>query len=250
MELLGRLMPRSQEGEWMDDPAFSPEIRAGEVAYLEALQSLMQVHRAVLAPVAAALALAPRRRIVDLCAGAGGLSLALHAALRRRGDPVELVLTDLHPQQVAPGPGRSYWPEPVDARAVPRVLDGVRTQFMALHHFDPDTLHAMFADAVAAGCPFVGLEGTSRSFGMVVGSALLTPPLALLLAPRARVPLRRLPEVAAAITRDGVVSNLRSYRTGELRAILRSAALSGWSARVEEQRWIGVKLRRVLLLPP
>lgn len=250
MAFLARVIPRLDLPELMDLEALPARLRAGEVRFLRALHHRMAVHEVVVDAVAAALDRVDTPRIVDLCAGGGGPSIDLLAALRRRGRRVELVLTDLHPQSITGVDGARYWPTPVDATAVPRDLRGVRTQFLALHHFSPGLLRRILADSVAAGCPFVGLEATSRSLGMVLTNAVGIAPLVVLLSPWSGNVGLVLPVVAAAVTFDGVVSCLRSYTSDELRALVAEVCPPDWIGQVDTFRARGLVMRRLLLLPP
>jgi hypothetical protein len=143
-----------------------------------------------------------------------------------------VTLTDLYPNRAAFARAAAAtdgavagWDAPVDARAVPPELTGVRTVFDALHHFRPADARALLADAQARRQPIVVVEGTRRRLSSLLGM-LLVPLFVLLLTPRIRpFSWTRLlftyvvPLVPLLVLWDGVVSCLRSYRLAELRAL-------------------------------
>jgi hypothetical protein len=154
------------------------------------------------------------RRIVDLCSGAGGPWRRLAAQV---GTPV--LLTDLYPHQ-------EIHPAPVDARQVPAELDGFRTMFTSFHHFRPGEARAILADAVSRR-QGIGIFEISRRAPLEMLAIAFTGPATL-----AAVPFMRpwrwsrffwtyLPPVLPLVgTFDGLVSCLRTYSRGELRALV------------------------------
>jgi hypothetical protein len=191
-------------------------------------------------------------RIVDLCSGGGGPLPSMVAMLRADGMPVTATLTD-----AMPGPGLAAQgeashgalrsePEPIDARAVPSRLAGVRTLFNAFHHFKPDEARAILADAMRERRPICVVEFVERSPAALLGM-LFSPLAAWLLMPRVR-PVRwsalaltyLLPVVPFVVMFDGLVSCLRVYDDRELGELTRGLEAPGW-------RW---ETRRVRLAGP
>jgi hypothetical protein len=174
------------------------------------------------------------RRIIDLCSGGGGPSLRVaELAATDRDDPVSLTFTDLYPNPGAFDVARlnayihiDLERAPVDARAVPAHLAGVRTLFDAFHHFKPDEARAILRDAVDKRVPILVAEGTERSLKAIIGMLLTVPLLVLALTPLVR-PFRIsrilltyvLPLAPLLILFDGVVSCLRTYSPAELREL-------------------------------
>src|SRR5688572_7974641 len=110
-------------------------------------------------------------RIIDLCAGAGGPLLEIGRILRDElSCPVEIVLTDLYPNAAAfkriesqsGGTIKARY-ESTSAFDVPRELDGVRTLFTALHHFRPEDVRLVLADAVRKRVPVAVFEPLERT---------------------------------------------------------------------------------------
>lgn len=181
-------------------------------------------------------------RLVDLGSGsAGPVSLVLRE-LRREGHAVTVVLTDLYPRESRPAEGVEYWPEPVDACAVPERLGGARTMFAAFHHLAPEHARGVLASAAARGEPICIFEATARS-APAIATCLLIPLCVLLLTPAIR-PVKPwsmvftylIPLLPAMIFWDGLVSHLRTYTPGELQAM--ADGLGG-----EGYRWEAGELR-------
>jgi hypothetical protein len=173
-------------------------------------------------------------RFIDLCAGASGPWLRLHRSVSAQlGRSVHVTMTDRYPNtiafaRVAEATAGAVAGEdaPVDARAVPERLQGIRTMFDCFHHFQPREARAVLADAYQRREAIVIAEGTRRSAPAVLGMLLLAPLLTLLLTPRIRpsswsrlVLTYVIPIVPLLVTWDGVVSCLRTYRPRELRAL-------------------------------
>lgn len=169
--------------------------------------------------------------IVDLCSGSSGPLPVLRERLEARRRAVSVVLTDKYPHLAAyrAAEARSagrvrYRSQAVDATAVPPDLAGVRTLFTSLHHFRPDQVRAILADAVRQRRGIGVFEGTERSFRALVMTAVMAPLFALGAALAIR-PFRwgRLfwtylfPVIPLVTLWDGLVSCLRTYSLDELR---------------------------------
>ncbi|MCA9704223.1 MAG: class I SAM-dependent methyltransferase [Myxococcales bacterium] len=104
--------------------------------------------------------------IVDLCSGSGGPMPRVAEQLVERFPGLRVTLTDLYPKPEVVRSDRAvrYHPEPVDARAVPAHLVGIRTMFSALHHFEPSQVQQMLADAAHKGQPVAFFEFQRRAF--------------------------------------------------------------------------------------
>jgi len=205
-------------------------------AYLRTLQAKVGVAQYLVPLATRGLAHSPTRRIVDLCAGGGGPTPDLVAALPERP---ELLLTDLHPNRASLEElvenGVSVHPTPVDARAVPAELTGLRTIFNALHHLQPDDARAVFRDAQAAGQPIFMAEVSERSFlSLTIGSAPI-PLFVWLMMPMVR-PVRLswllltygVPLLPLTIAWDGWVSQWRTYSLAEQEALVAPLQRENW----------------------
>lgn len=168
------------------------------------------------------------RRIVDLCSGAGGPWSRLAGQV---GIPV--LLTDLYPHRDGMR-ALSFYPEPVDARAVPDQLVGFRTIFTAFHHFRPDQARAILEDAVRRR-QGIGVFEIARRAPVEIAVIAFT-----WLGTLAFVPFMRpwrwsrflwtyFPPVLPLVgTFDGLVSCLRSYTLTELAELVRGLDAYDW----------------------
>jgi hypothetical protein len=194
-------------------------------------------------------------RVVDLCSGGSGpweyLKPALDAARTEAGQkPVALTLTDRFPNVGAftaaasrLGDGVAFRAEPVDARAVPADLGGVRTLFTSFHHLDRPDARAVLADAADAGQAIGVFEMTRRDWDVIRG-VLWQVPLSMVRSIHKWRPRRRaqlfftyvVPLIVATSLWDAVVSQLRAYRASELAEM--TAGLGG-----DGYRWETGELR-------
>lgn len=185
-------------------------------------------------------------RLVDLCSGGGGGTLQLRRRLRDRGKSVELLLSDLHPNEAASArvaalgdPQTRYRAEPVDAMEGGGELEGVRTMSGALHHFTPDAVARLLAGVVARRAPLAFFDVAASPairkapivllpFAMLVNMPMLFLG-SLFLVPFVR-PFRLsrlvltylLPLIPGLVAWDGTVSALRAYTPDEILAIARA----------------------------
>lgn len=238
--------------EFEDLPWVPAAIRDGATAQLDLMFARVGFYRALAPKLAALLDATGRDTVVDLCSGAGGGALAMRAALRSLGArDVALVLTDRYPNAAARDrvaalgdPGVRYHPDAVDAREVPRGLDGVRTMYGALHHFRPDEVTEILRRAVEADAPVaffdVAASPTLRRLPTALAPVAALPNAAALFALSWALggmvrPLRAtsalwtwgLPAIPAMFAWDGTVSALRAYLPEELLALARRADARG-----------------------
>ena len=225
-------MRRLHVFELCDQPWLPRVVRDACTAYLEHL-SRWAGHPRRLVPLAERMLDRAPAGIVDLCSGGGGPVVALREALAERGRQVRVMLTDLYPNRAAFEEVRAVKPEwvepitdPIDARRVPGDLRGARTLFNALHHFEPQDARALLGDAARQGQPLLVFEANRRHPAALLGMLLVVPWVVL-----ATVPLLRpldwrwllltylIPVLPLVIVWDGLVSVLRTYTAGELRAL-------------------------------
>lgn len=229
--------------ELEDQGWFPATIRDLATDYLRFMQTAPAVHRGMLPFIEEALRAGSTTHIVDLCSGGSGPISAIVRDLRERGTTVTATLTDLYPNTpalehiAATSHGAiDYVAEPVDARAVPPNLHGLRTLFNGFHHFRPPEAEAILRDAALARQPIAIFELSRRSAAML-GQVLFVPLFVLLLTPFIR-PFKwtRLfwtyvfPLVPLTCLWDGIVSQLRAYTVPELRDMAARAGPMIWRA--------------------
>jgi hypothetical protein len=242
-------LPRLHLLELEDLPWFPATIRDLATDYLRFAADRLRFERACVPLVAELLRSTGTRELIDLCSGGSGAAPALRRGLAAQGIEARLTLTDLYPNAPAfaavaaeeePGAVRPIL-EPIDARAVPRHLEGCRTLWNAFHHFRPDDARTILAGAVRDRQPLAIFEISDRRPLMIFGILLATPLVATLSSFLIRPwRWRRLfwslvvPAVPFLCTWDGVVSQLRAYTVTELEALAREATAGRddyvWSA--------------------
>ena len=171
--------------------------------------------------------------ILDLGSGAGGGLVDLWQELCERHPDLLIQQSDLFPiydERPSESSRVQYLEEPVDAGFVPERLKGFRTLFTLAHHFQPDQLRAVIADAARKRTGLAIFEPVGGGIIQILLMILLVPWLVLFTVPFIRpFKLSRLlftfllPIIPATIVWDGVVSSLRAYNEEELLRIAREA---------------------------
>lgn len=243
-------MRRVQLVELEDLPWFPAILRAGMTGSLRKGADLIGATRLIVRHLAPHVLAQGVTRVVDLCSGSGGPTLALAEELRRGGLDVEVVLTDLYPNldafrraaEVSRG-AVAYREEPVDATRVPADLTGFRVLMNAFHHFPPEIARAILKDAMDRGQPIAVYEIVGRE--PMQALAMFGIPLIIpLVVPLVRpfdwrwIPLTyALPVLGFTGMWDGVVSMLRIYDEGDLRELTAPLQRPGWEWRIERIRY-------------
>ncbi len=230
-------MRRIQAFEIHDHPWCPEPLRESVVEALGHALRFGRVYEAV-APLLAELLdeLGGADSVLDLASGTGEPAAGLVRGLEARGRrPPRFLLSDLHPNLAslravaARHPAAiAVHPEPLDATRVPEALDApVRTVIGAFHHFPPAVAAAMMADAVGRSRavmivePMTGDPLASWGTGLLLAGATLALPLTARRHRLAKaVGLFAPPVVPGAIAFDSLISLLRVYREGALRAMV------------------------------
>ena len=214
--------------ELHDLPRCPPSLRDALTDFLAFTLNLSRMYSPAGPLLRRAIARTGARRVIDLCSGAGGPWPWLAAQV---GVPV--VLTDLYPHGSSPGtlPLHS---EPVDARAVPKSLDGFRTLFTSFHHFRPDEARAILEDAVRRRqgiAVFEAARRAPREIAVIAFTWLATLAAVPFIRPWrwSRLAWTYLPPLLPFVgTFDGVVSCLRAYSPAELRGLVEGLDSYDW----------------------
>ena len=248
--------------ELADLPRCPRVLRDGLTDYLRHAEATMHVYDGALPVLREDFVRSGADRVVDLCSGAGGPWVPLLASWDKLGGaPEEVRLSDFKPSEaswhsanVASGGRIRAYPGPVDARSVPKELEGFRTLFAAFHHFRPDEAEAILRDAVERRQGIAILEPTERSV-RAVALACLSWLFVMLLSPGIRPrSLRRLaltylvPLIPALVTFDGVVSCLRTYTRDELGEMARRAGGGSYDWRIGEAPYPGFPIPVTFLI--
>lgn len=210
-----------------DQPWFPPRLRGYITDVLHVMHRAFCIDEIWTPRIAALMHETGETRIVDLCSGGGGPTLAIVQRLRQQhGLAASAQLTDLFPNRTALErinaaglPGVRYLAQPVGATDVPEELAGVRTMFASFHHMPEAAARGILADAFhkrRALCVFEGTESYA------IGLPLLTCAVTPFTLPRTldRLLLTyALPLVPALVTWDGVASHRRTHAPAELREL-------------------------------
>lgn len=224
-------MKRRHLFEFHELPGCPEVLRQLVTGFLESITALFRPYSARLDLLIRAMRSTDAEQFVDLCSGHGGPWFYLAREINRKtGQAVSVVLTDKFPSHEAAtraesAGGLTYLGESVDARRVPKRLRGVRTLFNGLHHFRPEQAQEVLHDAVAQGQPIAVFEMLQRNC-LTLLYALSLPISVLVFTPWVR-PLSwwrllmtyLIPVASLLLLWDGVISVLRCYRPGELRAM-------------------------------
>ena len=226
--------------ELEDQSWFPAVVRDLATDYLQFIQTLFRLDRAIAPLIRRVLERSGATGIVDLCSGGSGPLLLLVADLAAEGVPVSATLTDLYPN--APAFAKiaeashgliGFEPQPVDARDVPSRLTGLRTLFNGFHHLQPSDARAVLHAAAAARQPIAVFEVSERSLRSL--PVILTPLFVWIATPWMRPFLwRRLfwtylvPMVPLTCFWDGIVSQLRAYTPDELKRLCEGSSPMRW----------------------
>jgi hypothetical protein len=223
--------------ELQDQQWFPSTLRASITDFISyAGQAWADGYRDFATRLHVAMARCGEHRLLDLCAGNGGPSLAIARLLREEHDyEVDLVLTDFRPnvggwEQARKSSRRDFEfvSSPVDATRVPADAQGFRLMCNAFHHFRPEQAQAILRDAVAQRRGIALFENFDPDPLGVVQPFVITA-MMFALAPFVRpFQWRRmlytyvLPLAPASLLWDGLVSWLRIYSDVDLRELVAS----------------------------
>jgi hypothetical protein len=216
-------MRRCQLFEFLDQSWLPDRLRVAATGYLTASYATTPFPARWAGILARVLDDCGLDRIIDIGSGSGGPIEAVLAEMAKLGRRPLVTLTDLYPVRTASS--IDYWPEPVSATCVPAELRGLRTLFLVFHHFTPPMAQAVLQDAFNQRQPICIFEATSRTAPAIAVSFVL-PFLVLLLTPFVRPKTvfqlfftYLIPVVPLLVFWDGLVSQLRTYSTAELREL-------------------------------
>lgn len=170
--------------------------------------------------------------IIDLGSGGGGGLLSLNQELVKKRPDVKFVLTDLFPNFKAFQFNKSQAtnfesvPESVDARDVPEKLNGLRTMFLAFHHFKPEDALQILQNAVNSNQPILIVEGQERNIPSFL--AMFISPLTVWFTTPFIKPFSierfiftyPIPLVPIFTWWDGIVSVIRTYSVKEMKDLI------------------------------
>jgi len=225
-------MKRKQLFEFEDQRWFPEFLRNYLTDFLQFVSNKFNVYRGVTSLLSGMISKTQSTKIIDLASGGGGGLLNLVSALEKDHPNLEVVLTDLYPnigafsytvQQSARFTFRS---DSVDAMNVPSDLQGLRTQFLSLHHFREEDAVRILQNAVYNNAPIAMFESQERNLKSVI-AMILSPLNVLLITPFIRpfsvgriIFTYVIPLVPVFVMLDGILSALRTYTVPEMNELV------------------------------
>lgn len=216
-----------------EDQAWMPSfLRDYMTDFLSFLSNHLDVFKPIVPIISRALESSSERTIVDLGSGAGGGWMKLSTHLHNNHPGVRIHLSDFYPNRAAMNrvaqvaPNVSFIEHPIDARKVPAETRGLRTLFLAFHHFKPKDAALILQNAVDANQPICVFEGQNRSLPSIVGMVfspivfLATTPFIKPFEFKRLIFAYLIPVLPVLVLWDGVVSCLRTYSVRELKALI------------------------------
>lgn len=218
--------------EFEDQDWFPDLIRNFMTDFLQFFSNNAKIFAPVVPEISSLLEKAKTSKIIDLGSGGGGGLLELNQELIKVNPNVKIVLTDLYPNFNAfqytknQASNFEFIPEPIDARNVPENLKGLRTMFLAFHHFQPSDAIQILQNAVKSNQPILIVECQERSLPSFL--AMFFSPLTVLLTTPFIKPFSvvrllftyLIPIVPIITWWDGMVSSLRTYSTKEMEQLI------------------------------
>ncbi len=214
----------------IEDQAWFPALLRNYMTdFLQAVANGFDFYGSLVPVLKKALADSGQSTVVDLCSGGGGGWARLGEHLQSEIPGIRVELTDRFPNVTAFRTLAEKQPDVfcyqqrcVDALDVPADVRGLRTLFLAFHHFPPEHATKILKDAVRDGQPILIVEAQKRDLPHLLKFALS--PIAVLLVTPFLRPLRWtrllftyvLPVVPLCVWWDGIISVLRTYTAAEM----------------------------------
>ncbi len=117
--------------------------------------------------------------IVDLCSGSGGPVKAIRRNfIRYYKKEIPIILTDKFiPERIINylPMGITFYKDPVDARAIPENLKGLRTMFSSLHHFSYEEIKFIIRNILKSGEAFAFFDSGNKNLAMILAIIVFHP---------------------------------------------------------------------------
>ncbi len=220
--------------EFEDQKWFPAFLRNYGTDFLQFLSNKTKLYKPITPVIKKGLKQSGINQIIDLGSGGGGGLIWLNAELKKDITDLKIVLTDFYPNIPAFEFAKKqvdnfeFIEKPIDARAVPIELKGLRTQFLSFHHFKPTEAKQILQNAINSNNSIAVFEAQERSLPSIV-AMLFSPFSVLFMTPFIR-PFKfgrifftyLIPIVPLFVLWDGVVSSLRTYSIKEMQALVKS----------------------------
>ncbi len=214
--------------EFEDQKWFPSFLRNYVTDFLQFLSNKTKLYKPIIPIIKKGLEKSRTNQIIDLGSGGGGALIWLNSELKKDISNLNVTLTDYYPNISAfkftkeKADNFDYVEKSVDARNVPTELNGLRTQFLSLHHFRPDDAMQILQNAVNSNSSIAIFEAQERSVPSIL--AMLFAPITVLLVTPFIRPFKLgriiftyiMPIVPLVVLWDGVVSSFRTYSVKEM----------------------------------
>ena len=225
-------MKRKHLFEFEDQRWFPGFLRNYLTDFLQFVSNKFNVYKGIVPLLSEVVTKSGNSTIIDLASGGGGGLINLIDALKKDHPQINVVLTDLYPNEkafafTAKQSNRfSYRKESVDATNVPANLVGLRTQFLSLHHFREEDAVKILQNAVDAKSAIGLFESQERNVKSVI--AMIFSPLNVLFVTAFIRPFSvgriiftyLIPLVPLFVLLDGILSALRTYTVPEMEELV------------------------------
>ncbi|WP_353778698.1 hypothetical protein [Winogradskyella sp. 3972H.M.0a.05] len=218
--------------EFEDLKWFPSLLRNYMTDYLQFISNKFDIYKPIVPILIEGLESSKTNTIIDLASGGGGGLLKLNTHLLEQKPDLKILLTDYYPNVPAfqrtakQAENIDFISTSVDALNVPEHLDGLRTQFLSLHHFKPQQAQKILQNVVDSSSSIAIFEAQERNLKSII-FMLLSPLNVLLLTPFIRpFKLGRIlftyfiPILPLLVCWDGIVSVLRTYSIKELNQLI------------------------------
>ncbi len=220
--------------EFEDQKWFPAFLRNYGTDFLQFLSNKTKLYKPIVPIIKKGLKQSNTNQIIDLGSGGGGGLIWLNSELKKDILDLRITLTDFYPNIPAfeftkkQADNFEFIKESIDARDVPTELNGLRTQFLSLHHFKPTDAKQILQNAVNSGSSIAVFEAQERSIPSIV--AMLFSPLSVLFTTPFIRPFKLgriiftylIPIVPLFVLWDGVVSSFRTYSVKEMNELVKS----------------------------
>lgn len=225
-------MRRIQLFEFEDQKWFPVFLRNYGTDFLQFLSNKTKMYKPIIPLLEKVIMESGSNQIIDLGSGGGGGLIWLNEQLRKNNPGLKILLTDYYPNISTFKHTRErsenfdYVKTPIDARDVPKDLDGLRTCFLSFHHFSPNDAVRILQNVVDAEKSIAIFEGQERSI-LSIFAMIFSPITVLLTTPFIR-PFKigriiftyLIPLVPSFVLWDGIVSSLRTYSVKEMNGLV------------------------------
>lgn len=218
--------------EFEDLKWFPSFLRNYMTDFLQFISNKFDVYKPIVPIIEEGLEKNQTNTIVDLASGGGGGLLKLNAHLLENNPKLKIILTDYYPnieafkQTKASANNIEFISASINALNVPENLEGLRTQFLSLHHFKPKQAQQIIQNAVNNKSAIAIFEAQERNLKSIF-FMLLSPLNVLFMTPLIKpfklwriVFTYLIPILPLLICWDGLVSVLRTYSIKEMNTLI------------------------------